>query len=154
MAKFVDNIHLLNQQNFLNKIVNEVKRDHYINAFLLLHGYIESFLLEIIFYTTKNKKLKLNKKIIERLEKINLNSLLHINLILNNISFDLYKRIYHFNSQRNKIVHELITIDLNDKAFKKKIKKQIDNGIEICKKLSEIYSKMIKDYYMDMISGS
>jgi hypothetical protein len=86
-----------------------------------------------------------SKNTIENIERINFNTLLHINLILSNIPFDLYKRILEFNKYRNNIVHGLVGIDLRNEKEKKNMIKQIKNAMEIIPILYKIYDRKIKE---------
>ncbi len=138
---------LLNDKDIISKIKNEVKENRLLNALLLAHGYIEAYLFELILYSgEKPINIKsFSKNTIENIERINFNTLLHINLILSNIPFDLYKRILEFNKYRNNIVHGLVGIDLRNEKEKKNMIKQIKNAMEIIPILYKIYDRKIKE---------
>jgi len=136
---------LLEKENIIKRISEEIKSDRIINALLLAHGFIEAYLLEILLYSGQINIKTLNKKVIENIERISFNNLLHINLVIDNISFELYQKIINFNKKRNEIVHEMISIDINDQKIKKKIEKQVKNAIDICNHLSTIYKNKIEE---------
>ncbi len=145
MAKINYYPKLLDEKEIIQKIEKELDEKRSINALLLAYGYIEAYLLEIIIYSGRIQWTELKQKIIENIQRINFNTLLHINLVLGNISYELYTRILEFNKKRNKIVHELISLDLNSKKTKKMINRQVKNAIEICKILADIHRNKIKE---------
>lgn len=136
---------LLEEENIIKKISEEIEGDRIINALLLAHGFIEAYLLEILLYSGQINIKSLNKKVIENIERISFNNLLHINLVIDNIPFELYQKIINFNKKRNEIVHEMISIDIHDQKIKKKIEKQVKNAIDICNHLSKIYKNKIEE---------
>lgn len=136
---------LPDEKEILKRINEEVKKGRTINAFLLAHGFIEAYLLEILLYSGRINAKKISKKIIDDIERASFKNLLNINLILGNVSFELYNKIADFNKQRNDIVHGLIGIDTNNPKIEKKLKRQIKNAVEICKQLSCIYKRKIKE---------
>ncbi len=81
----------------------------------------------------------------ENIEKISFTNLLHINLIIGNISSSIYERIQTFNKKRNTIVHELISIDLASEKERKNLEKQIRNAMSLCTYLANVYKRKIQE---------
>jgi len=133
------------EEEFLKKVNDEIEKDRPINAILLIHGLIEAYLLEILLYSGKMNIKEINRRVIDDIERAGFKYLLNINFILGNISFKLYNRTENFNKRRNKIVHELISMNVNNPKIKRMIIKEIKNGLDIYKQLLEIYNKKIKE---------
>ncbi len=133
--------------------IKEEQNERPISALLLSHGLIETYLLEIIISHAGFSKKECSKKIISNIERIGFNNLLHINLMLGNISAELYEQINSINKKRNKIVHELLGLDLNSQKTKNKINRQINKAREVCKKLQTIYIKAIDKKAKEIIKN-
>ncbi|GEM_PF-2856728 len=145
MTKVYYNPEQFDEEKIRANILKELKSGELLTSFLLAHSLIESYLLEIFIYSsmTYPKFRKLNKKVFSNLERIGFSNLIHINLILGNVPFTLYKEIVDFNRKRNIFVHELISLDLNDRRTQDKIKKSVKRGLEICQNLSVKYKKIL-----------
>lgn len=71
--------------------------------------------------------------------------MLHVHLILGNISELLYSKVKALNDSRNEFAHKIIKIDINDKVTKTKIKKIVLNGIEVCGEVFKLYKKTLDE---------
>jgi hypothetical protein len=145
MVKLNYNPKILEEKEYKTKVSEELKENREITAFLLIHAYIEAYLLEILFYSGKKSNERLNKQAIDNIGRINFNDLLHINLLLGTIPFDLYKKIYELNKRRNKIAHELLSINIADAQIRNKLKKTTEKAIEFCDNLSSIYMQELNE---------
>ena len=146
-----DDTILFDENKVLQRISREVAAGRLINALLLSHGYIEAYLLEILLYSgpyplsRRALRASFSRRIVEHIEKISFTNLLHINLIIGNVSPSLYERIQTFNKKRNTIVHELISIDLTSEKEQRMIEKQIQNAMTICTTLANVYKRKIRE---------
>lgn len=112
-----------------------------LNAFLLIHGYIEAYLREWLFIIGGIKKTKVASRIIKETERITFSTLLIIHLILGNIDQELYDKLSKMNKMRNALVHELIKVDMESIKNREKIKKATLAAITFCDEVFKGYKK-------------
>ncbi len=134
----------LSYKDISEKISSEEKKNNFISAFLIAHGFLESYLSELIIYSNKNIDLKVSNDLLKTFERVSFGNLLIVNFMIGNINFELFKKIYSFNKKRNVLVHELASIDLDDEKVLKKIKRDVSFSKIILKEIHSIYTKKIK----------
>lgn len=141
MVKFDQEPVVLSNQSHIEKVNKELNEGRELNAFFLVHGYVEAYLLQWILVSGNlNQKQKFSEKVADSIERITFSNLLHVNLMLGNIDEELYEKIKSFNNQRNNFAHYLITFDIADPKIREKMGKIARNGIEIMKRISEMYT--------------
>ncbi len=141
----------LEEEDYKEKINFELNKGDHLSAFLLIFAYIESYLTELLLLSGYRFK-DFNKKEITGIERIHFSTLVLIHLIHGRINSILSNKLSNFNKFRNKLIHELVSIDINDKKTQEELKKQTLFGMEICKGLSTIYMKTLNERYADLKS--
>ncbi len=111
-------------------------------GFLLSHSFIEAYLLELLFYSSNNTS-NIPYKISKNIERLNFSSLLTLNFLIGNISFNLYNKIDSLNKKRNEWVHDLRSINFKDSKMKKDVKRAVLSSKKVLLKLGEIYQSKI-----------
>lgn len=129
--------------DYKTEVNAELTSGRELNALLLIHGYIEAYLREWLFIVGKSSKDKLKKTIIEETGRINFKNVLLIHAILGNVDVILYEKTSEINRVRNDLAHDIITIDMNDEKTKKKIRKFVTVGIQVCDEIFKLYKQSL-----------
>ncbi|VVB70053.1 Uncharacterised protein [uncultured archaeon] len=132
--------------DFTKEIEKELKDKNEFVALVLLHAYTENYLKDIIFYLNKsNKKATIKPQIYSEISKVKFPTLCLIYLNLEIIDEDLYEKLIELNESRNYIVHNLISLNIDDEKSRELLRKEIENGKKACGKLYSIYQKKLEE---------
>jgi len=124
----------------------ELENGREINALLLIHGYIEAYLLEWLLICGRFPlSKKISNKIVKEIERLGFNNLLHIHFILGNIDESLYLKAKELNEARNKFAHQIINIDISDKETRDEIRKIVLKGIDLCDEIFKLYRRTLDE---------
>ena len=129
--------------DYKSVINGELTANRELSAFFLVHGFIEAYLKEWLYYIGNKSKSALTKNLIEEIDKINFRSVLLLHLAIGSIDPKLYAKIDGLNKQRNKLAHELIKIDIKDVKVVNKLRKSAEMGLQICDEISVLYRSAI-----------
>lgn len=132
------------KKNYASEINKELKEGRELNAFMLIHGYIEAYLREWLFVSGTISKDRLTKEIIHDFDRMSFKNLILIHAILGSFDLKLFNKITKINELRNDLAHELIQIDMNDQKNKKKIGDSARFGIKICDEIFNSYKKKLE----------
>lgn len=128
------------QQDYKKLIYYELEQGREIVALLLVHGYIEAYLRDVLLLEIKSKDLE---NVTENIDNAKFPSLLLANFFNNNITIEEFSDLEELNDFRNKFAHRLIDIEAEDKDTKEEIAKQVKKCIIICDKVKEIRNRII-----------
>lgn len=131
--------------DYKKEVNEELESGRELNAFLLIHGYIEAYLRDWLFVTGPIQKNKFSKEIISNIDRMGFYNLLHVHVILGHIDKNLYSKIRELNEKRNSIAHRLIIIDTNNTKTKKYLKKIVLSGIDVCGEVFKLYRKTLDE---------
>jgi hypothetical protein len=133
------------KKDYKTEVEKELNENRELNAFMLIHGYIEAYLREWLFVYGKSSKESLKENILDDFDRMSFRNLVIIHSILGNINVKLFDKIQQLNKLRNDLAHELIQIDMNDNKNKKKIGNSARNGISICDEIFNLYKKRLDE---------
>ena len=139
--KIIYNPEPLAIKDYKRKVKNELSENNEFNALILVYGYIEAYLREWMWLESKLEKGKSTKTIVKDTERLSFLTILTFHNILGNLDKGLYNDLKLLNSQRNKLVHKIIEIDLG--VNKKTLKQIVCNAIKLCDVVVEKYEKAI-----------
>ena len=132
-----------NQNDYELNVKKELTKSGPVTALLLLHGYIEAYLIDWLFISGENKKMDIPKQVVEDVQRLGFKRLLEFHFILGNINQATFDKVELFNKTRNEIAHNLGVIDFNHTHNKKEIEKNVLKGITLCKIIFQNYRKTL-----------
>jgi len=130
------------EADYKKEVSSELKDGRVLNAFLLIHSYIESYLTEWILISGEGG---FSKEITDKISRKQISELILIHRIVGNINEQLYSRLIKISRFRNKITHELATIEIGDNKTVEDIKRKTEEGIDICGEIFKLYKKSIDE---------
>lgn len=135
-----------NARDYKKEVMGELTNKRELNALFLIHGYIEAYLFDLLFYSGRGflDKDSISEKVKKDVQRLGFEAFLKIHLILNNIDKKLYDDCAEFNSSRNDFAHKIITINIQDEETRNGIIKSVKDGLGICKRVLRIYEKAVK----------
>ena len=141
--KFNPNPTPFGERDYKKEVMQELEKGTVLNVFFLIFSYIESYLRDWLFISGSKTK-KDFKGLMENIERISFTNILLFHLILGNFDIILYKKINGLSKLRNKLAHELVTLDLNADTNKKYIEKNIKFAINTCEEIVKLYKKSLE----------
>ncbi len=133
--------------DYRQEITAEIKQSRDISAFLLIYGYIESYMREWVLISGVKPRMRDNfdKKVADNLDRITFPVLSLLHLSLGNIDLPNYNELMQLNKFRNIIAHRLIAIDIADEKTQREIKRKTETGIKMCDLISNSYKIEIEE---------
>jgi hypothetical protein len=124
-----------NEIDYENQVSTDLTSNRELSALLLVHGFIEAFLREWLFYSGSANKQDHSPGLIKQIERIQFRQLLLVHSALGNIKEKEFSELMHFNKMRNKVAHNLVKINYKDETFRKEVSELVTVGLSLCKNI-------------------
>ncbi len=134
----------LNEVDFRTLIQAELSAGREISALFLLHGFMEAFLRDWLFYSGVGKPADRSQHVEQKIDRLGCSTMIIIHRILGNLNDSLFLSISKINGYRNELAHNLINENLSNEEFRNRIQRMVNEGLQTCEDLHNGYRKAIE----------